>query len=388
MPVDVSSIEREIRKYIKLIRYQESSEEERRRYISRLCQLRVRLSEMTESDFEKYLNGHKFSSPSTSDSPSPFPSPPSLTCDVCLGRQTLFFSSMNSIIGKYSSFLTNNFNFISTCSFCHFSIHKKCLISILGHRHNHENFMTNTVRVRKCPSLLFREEEERLLQESSLTEKPTNQKPSDQNPTNQNPTNQNPTNPRTTLSKYIILSICPEIGLLRQGFRCNDCQCSIMDMETSRLDDYDGRYYCHSCHWNDMHATPGRVMHNWDKRGYPVSRRSLQMLHFMCSKGIQLFDLMSFNPMLFGLIPALASVKRIRREIGQMTAYIRSCLYQPNKPNLSSYKPHWLDNSTLNLYSLHDLIHFNLLHDSLLLLKTRLLSHITVECQVSVWFVD
>ena len=138
----------------------------RRKYISKLCQLRVRLNQMTESSFEKYLNGHKFSCPPSSNDqsvPSPGPSFSStLTCDVCLGRQALLISSMNSLIAKYSSFVANNFNFISTCSYCDFSIHKKCLISILGHRHNHENFMTNTVRVRKCPSILFQEEEEQL----------------------------------------------------------------------------------------------------------------------------------------------------------------------------------------------------------------------------------
>ena len=186
-----------------------------------------------------------------------------------------------------------------------------------------------------------------------------------------------------TQSKYIILSICPEIGLLKQGFRCNDCNCTILNMETSRLDDYDGRYYCHSCHWNDVHATPGRLIHNWDCTPYPVSRRSLQILHFISLKSIKLFDLMSLNSMLFGLIPELASVKRIRVEIGQMTSYIRCCLYQPNKPNLSCYKPHLLDESKLNFYSLHDLIHFKHLQESLVQLKSKLFTHITLECQVT-----
>lgn len=251
--------------------------------------------------------------------------------------------------------------------------------------------MTNTVRVRKCPNMLFQEEEQLLLQESSSTnEKLMNEKLISEKLINQQLSNdeesrkEERTEPRSdTQSKYIILSICPEIGLLRQGFRCNDCNCTILDMETSRLDDYDGRYYCHSCHWNDVHATPGRVIHNWDRREYPVSRKSLQMLNYISFKSMKLFDVMSLNSMLFGLIPELACVKRNRVEIGQMTAYIRSCLYQPNKPNLSSFKPHLLDLSKLNLYSLHDLIHFKSLQDSLTQLKAKLLSHITVECQVT-----
>ena len=306
--MDVSSIEREIRKYIKLIRFQGSSDEQKKKYISKLCQLRVRLNQMTESNFEKYLNGHKFCCPSSGSepqSPSSSFSSNNLVCDVCLGRQPLLISSVNAVFAKYSSFVANNYNFISSCQFCDFSIHKKCLISILGHRHNHENYFTNTVRVRKCPSVLFREEEESMGEQVIKSNDDTN-------------------------SKYIIMDICPEIGLLKQDYRCNDCRCTILTMEQSRLDDYDGRYYCHSCHWNDVHPTPARLIHNWDSTPFPVSRKSLQILHYICIKSVKLFDLMSLNSMLFGLIPELAFLKRTRVEVAQMTV-LHPLLFVPTE---------------------------------------------------------
>lgn len=87
------------------------------------------------------------------------------------------------------------------------------------------------------------------------------------------------------------LSICPEIGLDRQDYRCAECRTLISlsehgfsdvseglvhsgsDREVyllggvpseARQCDYTGQYYCSTCHWNDTAIIPARVIHNWE----------------------------------------------------------------------------------------------------------------------------
>lgn len=108
-------------------------------------------------------------------------------------------------------------------------------------------------------------------------------------------------------SKYINFEICPETGLMKQGFSCAECHSDITQ-SNSRLCDYDGMYYCYKCHWNDLEPTPARVLHNWDFDARPVSRRSLQILTYLKRKPV-LFNLLEFNTMLYGLVDELNLIK-------------------------------------------------------------------------------
>lgn len=108
-------------------------------------------------------------------------------------------------------------------------------------------------------------------------------------------------------SQYLKLSICPEIGLSKQDFKCADCQV-VINFANSRICDYDGLYYCHTCHWNDLERTPARVLHNWDHSAKPVSRRSLQIITFIRRQPI-LFEVRGFNVMLYGLVDELREIK-------------------------------------------------------------------------------
>lgn len=108
-------------------------------------------------------------------------------------------------------------------------------------------------------------------------------------------------------SRYLEFAICPEVGLSKQGFKCAECE-EVIAFSTSRICDYDGQYYCFSCHWNDTERTPARILHNWDFSPKPVSRRSLQLITFICRQPV-LFDVLDFNPMLYGLVEDLPLVK-------------------------------------------------------------------------------
>lgn len=117
LPIDQKDVERAIRRYIKLIRCEETDSEKKRKLIVKLCELRIRLSQMMEELDEKYLNGHRFNNKPHLQSSS------SVTCDVCLKRQS-------PILLPSAIFKTYQPNFVLSCDFCDFRIHRNCMTSV------------------------------------------------------------------------------------------------------------------------------------------------------------------------------------------------------------------------------------------------------------------
>lgn len=74
-----------------------------------------------------------------------------------------------------------------------------------------------------------------------------------------------------------------------------------------RLCDYDGRYYCPTCHWNSTAVIPSRVVHNWDFDERRVCRASKQLLRLMEKRPV--LNLQQLNPRLFGFVEELSVVK-------------------------------------------------------------------------------
>ncbi|VDM39867.1 unnamed protein product [Toxocara canis] len=82
----------------------------------------------------------------------------------------------------------------------------------------------------------------------------------------------------------IRLEICEERGLDDQHYKCAECEHplkfgSSADCEP-RLCDYNGRYYCPRCHWNDEWVIPARIVHNWDCEKYKEARQ-LRILQYL-----------------------------------------------------------------------------------------------------------
>lgn len=44
----------------------------------------------------------------------------------------------------------------------------------------------------------------------------------------------------------------------------NICMLPGSDGMEARLCEYNGRYYCEMCHWNDLMYIPAQILHNWD----------------------------------------------------------------------------------------------------------------------------
>lgn len=185
------------------------------------------------------------------------------------------------------------------------------------------------------------------------------------------------------ISKYkddlLIMQICPEIGLHAQKFACAHCDKNI-DLDSSRLCHYDGRYYCYSCHTgSELSPIPARVLRNWDFTPKPVSRSSMQKICFLRTKPV-LFNLFQINPMLYGFIDRLVEIKQIRERIQSMLKYVEIC-NQPNRPYLIPVPKHFLSKDLLNFYTLNDLYDINHVHDLLCQLQSTLEAHIVKSCE-------
>ncbi|XP_047098250.1 differentially expressed in FDCP 8 homolog A isoform X1 [Schistocerca piceifrons] len=197
-----------------------------------------------------------------------------------------------------------------------------------------------------------------------------------------------------------IKDICPEVGLSAQSYRCAECKTHItftfpkgltcfgrpFTSENSwvepRLCDYDGCYYCPSCHWNSMAVIPARVIHNWDFEERPVCRASRQLLQLMIKR--PLLNLEELNPRLFGFVEELGFVKKMREDIMIMKKYFISCKDATEQRLLWQLKDynHFIDN--VDTYSLQDLIDTNSgrLPDRLSKIHAEFTKHIKEECKV------
>ncbi|XP_047038332.1 differentially expressed in FDCP 8 homolog [Helicoverpa zea] len=123
------------------------------------------------------------------------------------------------------------------------------------------------------------------------------------------------------------MSICPEKGLAAQDYKCAECQTALTFKDSwnePRLCDYTGLYFCATCHWNDLMATPARVIHNWDWEKRYVSRLAFQMLNLSWARPY--IDIETINPRLFNFIAELEWVHRMRKDLEWMRRYLCACV--------------------------------------------------------------
>ena len=68
--------------------------------------------------------------------------------------------------------------------------------------------------------------------------------------------------------------------------------------------------FCPDCHWNAVHPTPARIIHNWDFEPKPVSQATKQYLYLMQRKPV--IDIAEANPKLFAVVQELVEVAELR----------------------------------------------------------------------------
>ncbi|RWS11591.1 DUF4206 domain containing protein-like protein [Dinothrombium tinctorium] len=128
IPNNKVQLEEAISKYMKLIRVQNSDEEIKKRWIKRLCDLRVKLNELNENSEQCIIFGHRFKRDDENDN----------LCLVCLRKPRYLPPLLRNTLHQN----------IFSCGFCEFSAHQKCL--------------KQTKSLFPCPKELFAEEEEKV----------------------------------------------------------------------------------------------------------------------------------------------------------------------------------------------------------------------------------
>ncbi|XP_064094869.1 differentially expressed in FDCP 8 homolog A-like isoform X2 [Macrobrachium nipponense] len=198
-----------------------------------------------------------------------------------------------------------------------------------------------------------------------------------------------------------ILSICPEVGLSAQNYRCAECRRLITNKyfrvfkkngkEVQRKEnawseprrcDYSGLYYCPACHWNSRVVLPARVVHNWDFEERVVSRQAKQFLLLMKNKPV--LNVERINGYLFKFVDELGTVKKLREDLLVMKQYLGTCRSAQESRMLRQLeeRQHFVENA--HMYSLQDLIDTNSgqLVDYLKKVHETFSNHIKNECLV------
>uniref|UniRef100_A0A3P9C392 Differentially expressed in FDCP 8 homolog n=1 Tax=Maylandia zebra TaxID=106582 RepID=A0A3P9C392_9CICH len=180
------------------------------------------------------------------------------------------------------------------------------------------------------------------------------------------------------------LSICPEIGLDRQDYRCAECraQISLRGVPSeARQCDYTGQYYCSTCHWNDTAVIPARVIHNWEFESRKVCRSSMRYLALMMSRPV--LRLKEINPLLFNFVEELVEIRKLRQDILLMKPYFITCKEAMEARLLLQLqdRQHFVEND--DMYSLQDLIDISTgrLSCSLTEIHTTFAKHIKLDCE-------
>jgi len=182
-----------------------------------------------------------------------------------------------------------------------------------------------------------------------------------------------------------MLSICPEDGLSAQNYKCAECRTLLIYTVNSiepRQCDYNGLYYCPSCHWNDQAVIPARVLLNWDFELRRVCRASKQFLKLVRTRAV--LRVQDINPSLFSFVEDLNLVKKLREEILIMKQYFLVCKAAKESKLLLQLqdKQHFVDNC--DMYSLQDLedVHSGQLIEYLTAVHALFAKHIKEDCEV------
>ncbi|XP_038862878.1 pleckstrin homology domain-containing family M member 3-like [Salvelinus namaycush] len=128
----------------------------------------------------------------------------------------------------------------------------------------------------------------------------------------------------TTSFLSILTCLAVEKGLTTQSFRCAGCQKPVgLSRGKAKVCCYSGRYYCQSCHQDNLFLIPARLLHNWDTNRHKVSKQAKEFLEFVYEE--PLLDVQQLNPCLYEHCEGLAAVLRLRQQLQSLRAYLFSC---------------------------------------------------------------
>ncbi|XP_047515183.1 uncharacterized protein LOC125056214 [Pieris napi] len=115
-----------------------------------------------------------------------------------------------------------------------------------------------------------------------------------------------------------------EKGLDSQNYQCHGCQDLLgSTVSKAKVCGYTGEYFCSNCMDPNVFIIPARVIHNWDFKRYPVSKRAaLFLLEFQHQPWI---DMKKLNPKIYVGVSDMANLQELRVQLNFLRAYIFTC---------------------------------------------------------------
>ncbi|CAK1548382.1 unnamed protein product [Leptosia nina] len=115
-----------------------------------------------------------------------------------------------------------------------------------------------------------------------------------------------------------------EHGLDSQNYQCRGCQDLLgSTVSKAKVCGYTGEYYCSNCMDPNVFIIPARVIHNWDFKRYPVSKKAaLFLLEFQHQPWI---DMKKINPKIYAGVSDMANLQELRIQLNFLRAYIFTC---------------------------------------------------------------
>lgn len=115
-----------------------------------------------------------------------------------------------------------------------------------------------------------------------------------------------------------------EKGLDYQNYQCKGCQDLLgSTVSKAKVCGFTGEYYCSNCMDPNVFIVPARVIHNWDFKRYPVSKKSaLFLLEF---QHLPWIDMKKLNPKIYCGVSDMAQLQELRIQLNFLRAYIFTC---------------------------------------------------------------
>eukprot|EP01052_Picozoa_sp_SAG31_P027956 SAG31_NODE_2659_length_5284_cov_6.942152_3_plen_794_part_00 len=147
-----------------------------------------------------------------------------------------------------------------------------------------------------------------------------------------------------------------------------------------RYCEYYGTYFCQSCHRNDKAIIPARLVQEWDKKKYKVSRKARQFLNEVMDRPI--IDLAGANPAIYASVQPLQVIHGMRLQLNLMKNYIYSCRHRDRLLAVLGDQRYYMEH--LELFTLRDLMQVALRGNDISSMLCKVLytfiKHITEEC--------
>ncbi|CAH1980518.1 unnamed protein product [Acanthoscelides obtectus] len=117
--------------------------------------------------------------------------------------------------------------------------------------------------------------------------------------------------------------IAREKGLNAQDYMCSECKQLLEVNQKPNVCAFTGDYFCDDCMSFEQIPVPARIIHNWDFKAYPVSKRGSKYIDEI--KDCPVIDFKVLNPYIYSVVEEMAQLQTLRNQLNFLRAYLYTC---------------------------------------------------------------